>query len=259
MKTIRLYFRSKINQLKYRNYLPDKQKSSDIFIVEFPKSGITWLSTIIANINLIQGKSSLKATYYNIQQLIPDIHMSRNVTEHPVWENYDIRFIKSHSSYCPFYNHVIYLVRNPLSVMNSYFHYLKMLDKFRGNFRSFIRDKRYGIDAWINHVESWLFRGDSSQRLHLVKYEDLVNRPIDTIERIYKNLGVLISIETVKKAIKLSEFERMKASEEYYKKFNPNTSLKFMREGSNVVSDIDEDVRDVILEKTKTIRSELGY
>lgn len=252
------YAKDKLKQLKYYRYLPVKPKNSDIYLVEFPKSGITWLSTIIANINLIESNSKQRATYYNIQQLIPDIHMNRNILDEPMWSIPSCRFIKSHYEWCPFYNYVVYLVRNPVSVMNSYYHYTKMLNQFRGGLEEFVKDRRYGIEAWKSHVHSWLLRGDSSQRVHMVKYEDLKKNPVDTIQSLYNNFGIEIEAETVNVSVELSSFEKMQQSEGRYRKFNPNASLVFVREGK-VKSEIDINVERYILDNTKEIREQIGY
>lgn len=252
------FIKDKMLQLKYYKYLPSKQKNSDVYIVEFPKGGITWFSTIVANINLIESNSDQRATYYNIQQLIPDIHMNINILDEPMWSVPKCRFIKSHHEWCPFYNHVIYIVRNPVSVMNSYYHYTTMLNQFYGTFEEFVKDKKFGLNTWKSHVESWLLRGESSQRIHMVKYEDLKEEPLETIQNLYKNLGFSISSEVIQNSLDLSNFENMKHNEDHYKKYNPNSSLVFVREGKSKVS-IDEKVEKYILDNTKEIREKIGY
>jgi hypothetical protein len=255
---IKAFAKDKLKQIKYTDYLPTKQKNSDVYIVEFPKGGITWFSTIVANINLIESNSKQRATYFNIQQLIPDIHMNRNILDEPMWDTPKSRFIKSHHEWCPYYNHVIYLVRNPVSVMNSYYHYTTMLNIFNGTFEEFIKDKRFGLETWKCHVESWLLRGESSQRIHMIKYEDLKEKPLDTLKSLYFNLGLKIDDSIILDAIELSNFENMKITENHYKRFNPNSSLVFVREGKSKV-EIDKKVEKHILDNTVEIREKLGY
>jgi hypothetical protein len=247
-----------LNKVKYYQCLPALQKNSDVYIVEFPKSGITWLSTIIANTNLIHSGSRQRATYFNIQQLIPDIHMGKNLDMHSVWTEPHNRFIKSHCEYCPNYQNVVYLVRDPVSVMNSYYHYCKMLKLFDGDFKQFVTDSQFGIENWVSHIDGWLFRGDSSQRIHVIKYEDLIENPVVTLVSLYKNLGVAVTEDTLNEAVERSKFSNMKLDEAHYKTHNPNTSLIFMREGSSKVA-IPDDVEQMILERTKSIRAKLGY
>jgi hypothetical protein len=257
-KKLRYYLSDKVQQVEHYRKLPIKQKNSDIYIIEFPKSGITWLSTLIANINLIESHSSQRATFYNIQQLVPDIHMNRNILDAPMWGIPRCRFIKSHFEFCPSYNHVIYLVRNPVSVMSSYYHYNSMLKKFNGTFKEFLNDKRFGLQAWKRHVKSWIFAGDSSQRVHMIRYEDLKENPFEVLKSLYKNLGIKLSERSIDEAIELSSFKNMKLSENFYKSFNPNTSLIFVREGK-AKTEIDEPLEQFILDNTKEIRERIGY
>ncbi|MBV1951856.1 MAG: sulfotransferase domain-containing protein [Cycloclasticus sp.] len=249
---------------KSRAYVPPKlpriQKSSDVYIVEFPRSGITWLSSMLANTCLIESGCKQRATFYNIQQLIPDIHMSEHIANEPMWDAPKFRFIKSHSEYCSQYNHVIYLLRNPLSVMRSYYLYSKSLKRFSGEFLEFVKDDVYGVSAWIRHVDSWLLRGDSSQRVHLIKYEELKEDTFSSLKMLYLNLGVLVDDATIKEVVKLSSFEAMQESEKMAKIYNPNLSLKFVREGETFSSTVDDiDVENYILDATFEIRSKLGY
>ena len=46
-------FLRKIKDQKYNKLYPINPKHDDVYIVEFPRSGITWLSTLIANVNLL--------------------------------------------------------------------------------------------------------------------------------------------------------------------------------------------------------------
>lgn len=258
IKEFKNFVKEQVTQIKYYRHLPSKQKNSDIYIVEYPKGGITWFSTIVANINLIESNNKQRATYYNIQQLIPDIHMNRNILDEPMWDIPRCRFIKSHHEWCPYYNHIIYLVRNPVSVMNSYFHYTTMLNQFTGTFEEFVKDKNFGLEAWKSHVESWLLRGDSSQRVHMLKYEDLQENPNKTMKNLYKNLGFIIQDDIINKAIELSSFGSMKQDESHYKMYNPNTSLVFVREGKSKV-EINKNIEQYILDNTKDIRKMIGY
>lgn len=244
--------------LRYKNMLPKEVNQSDLFIVEFPKSGITWLSTIIANILLLEGKAPIKATYFNIQQLIPDIHLGRSIQFSPFWKYSGFRFIKSHHTYCPLYNNVIYIVRHPYSVMTSYFHYCKSMGQFEGDLDSFIKSDRYGITKWDTHVRGWLDRKSSSQRIHLIKYEELIEDPINTINYLFKNLGYEVLNENIRNGIQESEFIKMKENEALYNKHNPHRTFSFVREGKKDYK-IEERNKKYILSISKDIIEKLGY
>jgi hypothetical protein len=258
LKAIKTLILDSLKKIKYYKCLPKHIRSSDVYIVEFPKSGITWFSTLVTNVNLLISGSSQRATYYNIQQFIPDIHMGKDIYDSPLWNNPLNRYIKSHCEYCPFYLHVIYVVRNPVSVMNSYYQYSTMLGKYRGSLKDFVLHPHFGIDAWISHVSGWLDRGDSSQRIHMIRYEDLSSEPILALNNLYKNLGIKVNIDIIQEAVNQSCFENMQESENHYKKFNPNVNLKFVREGI-YKANIDLEAEKIVLERTEDIRKKLGY
>jgi hypothetical protein len=185
--------------------------------------------------------------------------MNRNISDQPIWDIPKYRFIKSHFEYCPYYNQVIYLVRNPLDVMNSYFYYLSMLNIFKGTYEEFVKSSDFGISNWIKHVYSWLFRGDSSQRVHVIKYEELKENSFFTIQELYFNLGIKIDEKSIHEALDLGHFKNMKDSENLYKRHNPNTSLVFVREGNIGTNTADKGVEEYILSETKHIRDKLDY
>ena len=90
-------------------HLPKKPLSNDIYLVEYPKSGITWLCFLISNsIISNENNNSIKATFFNIQQLISDVQMSRDVPINNLWNTNTPRFIKSHYDYKQDYNNIIY-------------------------------------------------------------------------------------------------------------------------------------------------------
>ena len=91
--------------------MPKNPKHDNIYLVEFPKSGITWLSFILGNIELaLAGRNDEFITFYNHQYIV-DVHQLRNTEINRFLKR---TFIKSHSTYNPYYYYfVIYLIRNP--------------------------------------------------------------------------------------------------------------------------------------------------
>jgi len=235
-------------------HLPKKPLSNDIFLVEYPKSGITWLCFLISNsIISNENNNSIKVTFYNIQQLISDVHMSRDVPIKNLWNTNTPRFIKSHYKYKQDYSNIIYLVRDPLSVMTSYYNYLSGLGKLNCSFFDFVRSKEYGIDRWIDHVNSWTKSIKNGQRLHIVKYEELISNPQATLENLFNNVGIKISSDAIISAIKSSSLIEMKKQERIYRNHNPFYHLNFVRKGGNNSDDVDSIVKDYVERKTKNI------
>ena len=217
-----------INYIIYKNTIPSNPNNSDLYIVEFPKSGITWLSTIIANTCFLEEGINIKATHFNLEQFIGDVHQTKNILRNNFFPYY--RIIKSHDNYNPYYRHVVYLIRNPFSVMNSYYNFTLNNNAFRGDFESFIKDEKYGIKKWVEHVNSWT-NPKKVLKLHLLRYEDLIEKPEITIKNLYKNLGWDIENEKIQKAIELSRFKNMKDLNDHYKKYCPFRKYDFVREG----------------------------
>lgn len=218
-----------LRYLKYKNTLPNNPNNSDLYIVEFPKGGITWFSTIITNTCFLESNITKEATLYNLEQFIGDIHQSKIISENNIIFPYH-RIIKSHHSFNPFYRHVVYLVRNPFSVMNSYYYFTTNNNSFNGTFEEFIRSDKFGIDVWVRHVESWI-NPKKVLKFHYLRYEDLIDKPNETISNLYRNIGWSVEQLKVKKAIELSSFENMKILDDHYKKFCPFRKYDFVRKG----------------------------
>ena len=236
-------------------FLPLDPRYDDIFVVEFPKSGITWLSSILSNVFLGESDKPYHITYCNIGFFVPDIHVSRHI-KNPFWDYPRNRFIKSHSSFNPHYKFVIYLLRNPISVMRSYYDFCQYQMGYKDSFDRFIRHKEWGIKAWARHVDGWLHGKDTSQRLHLIKYEDLLENPVDNIKKLLDNFGIDVNKNSIKTAISKSGIDQMRVTEELYRQNNPRYKYKFMRKGKKSALDEtrDED-KDYILEISHKIVS----
>ena len=232
-------------------------RQSDTYIVEFPKSGITWLSTILANAALIRSNREEVANFTNVLMFVPDVHISRDCGD-SVYSYPPCRLIKSHSKWNKNYKFIIYLVRNPLSVMKSYYHFLYQIGKlpFR-NFDSFCRSKKFGVKAWKNHVNSWLTGYTVPNRLHLIRYEDLLTDTIGEIRMLSHNFGWNFNDSIIERAIDRSTIEKMQASESLYKKKNPRYNMTFIK-AKNIIT-IEEKTVEYIYMICGELCNKLGY
>ncbi len=114
---------NRVRKARERKTIPINPLHSDLYLVEYPKSGATWLSTILANTALIESGKTERATFVTARKYIPDIHISRDIGElgYTIPSN---RIIKSHDLYNSRYCFVIYLVREPFDVMTSYYNFM---------------------------------------------------------------------------------------------------------------------------------------
>jgi hypothetical protein len=211
-----------------RETTPRNPQHNDFYIVEFPKSGITWLSTILANAALIESGRPELASYTSSLLYVPDIHITREVGPVP-YDRPPVRFIKSHAPFNRYYTFLVYLVRHPLDVMKSYYR----IDAEKGiepegSFDSFCRSAAKGIPAWRRHVRSWLAGPPISQRLHLCRYEDLREDASREISRISDNFGWNLSSDSIRTAVEHSSMEKMKEAEQLYRSCNPRYKMTFV-------------------------------
>ncbi len=242
--------KEKIRYLKYKQILPKNPVHDDIYIDEFPKSGITWLQHILGNIELqLSGRENEKITFYNHHKYMPDIHQLRGAN---INRYFDRTFIKSHSEYNPYYYFVIYLVRNPFDVMVSYYNFL--LDS-GGNilsFKEFVKSKN-GIIAWKKHINSWNYQRIDAQRIHFLKYEDLIKDTKESVMNIYKNFGVNLEDSIIDLAIESSNIKNMSMLEAHYKKYNVNYTMSFVGKDKKISKDklLSDDIKSYIFDVAK--------
>lgn len=224
LRSVKNNFLKKIRLSLHNETIPKNQMHDDIFIVEYPKSGITWLSFILGNIELQLENINEKITYYNYHRYIVDIHRTRGAN---INRRLQRTFIKSHSESNQLYHFIIYLIRNPFDVMVSFYNYrLDLGDTM--DFLSFVKHPELGISAWVRHVDGWQNKQSDDQKIHYLKYEDLLNNPEDEIRNIYTNMGVNLTDKILDNALLKSNLTNMRESEDIYKKNNKNYSMTFV-------------------------------
>lgn len=212
---------------------PSNPSIDDTFLVEFPKSGITWLSFLIANINLQKSGIERQPTFFAINDLVPDIHTSRHLPPPLPFPRH--RFIKSHAPHNPLYSKVIYLVRDPRDVMTSYHAFTSKLGWYNGSLSDMIRDQHFGIEAWINHTQSWLTQTRPSVSFNVIRYEDLRSDTAGILKHIYALLGFTIEPEVIHAAVENSSFSKMKENEAFCADGNLTlpSDFTFVRKGGS--------------------------
>lgn len=217
------------NYVKYRNTTADRPQHNDVYIVEFPKSGISWLSAILANMALISSGRKEMASFTATGLFVPDIHVTRHVGK-MAYDVPPVRMIKSHAEFNPNYAFVIYLARRPVDVMKSYFRFNRENSgpEF-SSFDDFCRSESMGIPAWKRHIRSWFDGEVIAQRVHLCRYEDLLANAVNEINEISRNFGWNIGIDAIEAAVEASSVEQMKESEALYRSRNPRYTMSFVR------------------------------
>ncbi len=217
----------------YKLYPRFGLRNSDIILASFPKSGNTWMRFIWANM-----VSLIELGGRNIDFRILDTKL---VAEYDSGSYGDLEFnclpriVKTHKKYNKgafSKNRSIYVIRHPGDVSVSYFEYKKSEIKKEHitSLSEFIRDSKFGVDKWCNHVQEWISKADV-----VIRYEDLKRNPVLTIQRVLQELGLChIDEYIVVQAIERSSFDRMKNAEREKGRVREDdfdTGYQFMRKG----------------------------
>ena len=195
-----------------RRTLPRLPRSDDVYLVSFPKSGVTWMSFLVANVNIALSGGDRPATFYNIHQYVPDIQQSRELGP-PLLPRPGFRFIKSHALLNPGYCQVLYVVRDPADALVSYHHFLRGQGAFDGSLSELVRSPRHGIARWVEHVDGWIARSPASLRFMMTRYEDLLRDPAAELAGIYRQLGFDVPPDVLARAVEASSFDSMRRQE----------------------------------------------
>jgi hypothetical protein len=239
-----------------------------LWLASYPKSGNTWLRAFLHNfmrnpdqpydINKLMeftaGESQTilyrqfdprpwtEYTRDDVAKLRPQVH--RELTKFFP----DTVFAKTHNALLedrgyPTVNMevtvgAIYVVRNPLDVAISYSHHLRLpvdeiieVMKTKGAMTAPSEKHVYEfMGSWSQHVESWT--GKPNPRLHVVRYEDLLESPFKGFGGVTKFLGINAPRDRLDKAIKQSSFKVLK-NQEKTKGFieRPEKAEAFFRKG----------------------------
>jgi hypothetical protein len=213
-------------------------RADDVFVVSFFKSGNTWTRFLLANL-LNPGSP---ATFESIERTFPDIYQFQ-------YQDYaklpSPRVIKSHECFDPRYRRIIYIVRDPRDVAISLYHFLRKLKKIEDTFPLetyardwFLQGKASGR-TWREHVGSWLLNPaifpavaglspgsgkkftlddlgacDGGRKFLLLRYEDLLSDPYDSVVRIATFLNLTVSDDQIRLAIERSSVKEMSKLEQ---------------------------------------------
>lgn len=242
-------------------FLPAERRDDDLFLVEFPKSGVTWLTFLVANVNALLSGDQRNITFFNINDFVPDVQVTPHVGP-PLLRLPGYRCFKSHSPYIRRYRKTFYLVRDPRHVMVSYWTFLKALGWWRGTLEELVEHPGYGVAAWVEHVSGWLDRVDPAASFTLIRYEDMVANPAGELQRLYQLLGVTLSEEILALAVERSSLERMRESEALMAAGHPALkNVEFVRRGGvgGAREALAPQIRRRIEEQAGSVMTRLGY
>lgn len=262
------YLRNFLSNAKYNKSLPKNHMLEDVFLVSYPKSGNTWVRFLIANALRFHFQIDREVNFFTIRDIIPGV-IPKNNNLSPLGP-FGIpsipRILKSHASYNPYYNRVILLVRDPRDVVVSHYFYRQNYTRSissKTSVSSFIRNKKYGINAWIDHTESWIARENhSNQIIRIFKYEEFIKDAKGNLESIMDLIGIKVENSTLEQAINFSSKEFMRDSEIRHNStsLSDNNQNYFVRKGKVAKGEslLEVDKR-FVEDNTREIAQMIGY
>ena len=209
--------------------------NSDIILATFPKSGTTWFRLIFANLVSV---SELNGDIIDHKEL----NEKFNASFEPNWKpkikysslplirnthrNFDNRAFKN--------NKTIYLFRNPYDVMVSYYIFMKSLknNEYKKDISSFIRDDKFGIEAWCKNLKSWFHNATVT-----INYEFMKRDTFGAVKKVLKEINLdKFDNDSINKAIENSDFKIIKKMEkerglDRIAQKRHKSSFKFARKG----------------------------
>lgn len=212
--------------------------AGDFYVCEFPKSGITFLTVLLANALLIANGYRARATFASVRNYIPDLCISESVSAH-TFADPPLRFYKIHSEFTPQFIHGLYLVRHPVDVMASNLRYALGRGWWQADsHEDFLDHPILGIEAWKRHINGWLVDNSFASDvifIHLVRYEDLVSHTEQALREIDQNFGWHLPEAAIAGAVLASSRDAMRVQEAYYRDRNPNHQFEFVSaDGSDI-------------------------
>ncbi len=181
-------------------------EAEDAFLVGYPKSGNTWLQTLMAG--AFCGVNPRLAPDALVQELVPDVHAKQ------FYRRYGTpTFFKSHHLPRPEYRRVVYLLRDGRDVMVSYFHHLAALGGCHPDALEIVRTGRHLFPCkWHEHVRAWLGNPYGASMM-VVRYEDLRRSTGEVLRALCRFLGLVRDDTLLDAVVAQASFESMRERE----------------------------------------------
>ena len=274
--------------------------SGFFWLASYPKSGNTWLRALLKNYmlddetpvsinNLHTGFSTGDRAWLDACSGLDTLDLTDNELDRLRAKVYcwyastcgDTDFHKTHEALetfgCvhsaldnPDLSGAVYIVRNPIAVAESLADFLDVsvdaavdiMAKGSAAIRpagAYYGPVRQRLSSWSRHVESW--REARNIRVLFVRYEDLVENPMETFSEIVRFTGLEHSTERVEKAVSFSRFDELQGQEENAGFVEMHSRRRFFRRGSGREKgpDMNPQIADRIVSTHGAVMRTLGY
>lgn len=200
------------------------KRISDQYIVAYPRSGSTWLRTILGT--LIAPENGFEPDVFNA--LIPSVGLRclGVIRSLP-----DPRLMMSHTTYRRGLRRVVYEVRDGRDSVVSLYHHSTTRAGRQLSFPEWfdLYCKRQFGACWHENVEGWLTKGREQlgNNMLVVKFEEVKRAPLPQIQTIASFLGIRADEQSIGRAIEMAGVDKAREREkrQFGKLDNPDASF----------------------------------
>lgn len=207
--------------LALRRDLRDQRllKSADVVVVSFPKSGRTFLRVLLSHLyHLKHGLDDrLLLEFDNLHQMNHNIPRVFFTHDGDAMRTPD-RIAVAGSRYSG--KQLVLLTRHPADVAVSRFYHLRHRSRDAARrklseqpLEEFIWTRSGGIPSITTFLNAWHNTGAGHERFCACRYEDLIDTPVKSLERLSELLGIGATLEQIHKTIEFSSIENMRSNE----------------------------------------------
>jgi hypothetical protein len=231
-------------------------RPTDVFISSYPRSGTTltqWILYLLTHEKQPDPAHLTKVSPWFERSLAIGEVTASDLERFP-----SPRVFKSHlpRQWLPDGARYIYVERDGLDVLVSYFHFYRAYLGFEGTLDDFygrFMDGRVQYGSWFEHVAGWRDRASDPDVL-IVRYEDLLSDRKASIERIVEFLRWARDERWVDRAVIESSFDAMKRRESVFdhatallleRGVSPQSFLRDGQSGRGEVTLSDAQVREI--------------
>ncbi|KAK1302546.1 Cytosolic sulfotransferase 5 [Acorus calamus] len=211
-----------------------KAHPSDVLIASSPKSGTTWLKALVFALNRNANDQTSKRVMHSLNphEYVP--HLEVQLSEQNRLPDLDsfspTRLLATHIPYSALPEsargdsscRIVYISRDIKDVFVSFWHFLN--DGRHDSYEPFLLEEMFesysdGVSPygpiWDHQLEYWKASIERPQSVIFLKYEDMMEDPVNGVKRLAKFLGCPFSMEeeeggVVEEIVKVCSFEYLK-------------------------------------------------
>lgn len=203
------------------------------FIAAYPRSGSTWLRTML--VNILTPTADSNPDVFN--RVIPGVSLTRVLTAYKAPQP---RLLSTHSVYRPSIKRAVYLIRDGRNCITSLYRYSVIRRYVNISFSEWFDYYVKGVygPRWDENIESWFDNKILGDNLQVVRYEDFVSNTDRELEKVCKFLDIPYETQDLVHAIDASSIQKMRKWE--HKTFGEVTDPKKSFYGGGKENDWDD-------------------